>query len=288
MPVKFEVKQAREQRLELGTPFHTWLLPNGDVWASFYRTANAYTLRFPHLSDFNVDVGGFAVQAMPVPDVPLSTVEHLYLNQVLPLAMSMQGALVLHGSAVEVGAGCVAFIGESGRGKSTLAASFGLNRHRCLTDDGLLLDVANESYRVLPSHPSIRLWSDSEQSLLPAGIVSQPPPIYTSKGRFLASAELIFSDVPLPLTAIYFLGDGSADSVAIAEVSQRDALMELAKNSFLLETQTQDHLRPYFHKLADLANQEFFYRLDYPRRYAYLPRVRQAVVEHALRVRDAA
>ena len=288
MPVKFEVKQAREQRLELGTPFHTWLLPTGNVWANFYRTANYYTLRFPHLSDFDVAAGGVAVQAMPAPDVPLSTVEHLYLNQVLPLALSMQGALVLHGSAVEVGGGCVAFIGESGRGKSTLAASFGLNQHRCVTDDGLLLALAGESYTVLPSHPSIRLWSDSEQTLLPAGMASQPPPIYTSKGSFLAGAEFIFSDEPLPLMAIYFLGDGSADSVAIAAVSPRDALMELAKNSFLLETQAHDQLRPYFHKLADLANQEFFYRLDYPRRYDYLPRVRQAVVEHALRVRDAA
>ena len=258
------------------------------IWASFFRAGSAYILRFPDLADFHLNAGGLEVQARPATDVPLGTVEHLYLNQVLPLALSRQGVLALHGSAVQVGAGCVAFIGESGRGKSTLAASFGLNQYRCLTDDGLLLDVANESYRVLPSHPSIRLWGDSEQTLLPAGMASQPPPIYTSKGRFLAGAEFIFSDEPLPLMAIYFLGDGSADSVAIAAVSPRDALMELAKNSFLLETQAHDQLRPYFHKLADLANQEFFYRLDYPRRYDYLPRVRQAVVEHALRVRDAA
>ena len=169
-----------------------------------------------------------------------------------------------------------------------MAASFGLNSHRCLTDDGLLLEVVIEGYRVLPSHPSIRLWRDSEQSLLPSGISSEPPPTYTSKGRFLAGAEFLFADDPLPLARVYFLGDGSADSVTIERVSPREVLMELAKNSFLLETQEHDHLRAYFHQLADLANQDFFYRLDYPRRYDYLPRVRQAVVEHALRVRDAA
>lgn len=288
MLVKFEVEHAQKQLHDLGIPFHAWHLPAGTVWASFFRAGSAYILRFPDLADFHVDTAGLAVQARPAPDVPLGTVEHLYLNQVLPLALSRQGALVLHGSAVEIDRGCVAFIGESGRGKSTLAASFGLNQHRCLTDDGLLLEVADESYMVLPSHPSIRLWSDSEKSLLPAGMASEPPPIYTSKGRFLAGEEFFFADEPLPLTAVYFLGNGSANAVAIEAVSPSEVLVELAKHSFLLETQAHDQLRAYFHQLADLANQKLFYRLDYPRRYEDLPRVRQAVIEHALGTRDAA
>lgn len=196
--------------------------------------------------------------------------------------------LVLHGSAVQVGEGCVAFIGESGRGKSTLAASFSVNQHRCLTDDGLLLEMVDDIYRVVPSHPSIRLWRDSEQSLLPEGIASEPPPIYTSKGRFLAGEKLHFSDVPLPLVSVYFLGDGNTSSVAIEAVSPADVLIELAKNSFLLETQAHQQLKNYFHQLADLANKNLFYRLDYPRRYEDLPGVRQAVIQHALRTIDNA
>jgi hypothetical protein len=47
----------------------------------------------------------------------------------------------------------VVFAAESGRGKSTLAASFAVNGFRFLTDDGLVLEPAGEGYAVLPSHP---------------------------------------------------------------------------------------------------------------------------------------
>lgn len=288
MNVDFQTVPPKPQAFIAGAHFHSWLLPSGAIWAEFYRSGSDYILRFPDLADFYVDALNNTVLGCPAPDVPVETVEHLYLNQVLPLALSRQGALVLHGSAVQIDSGCVAFIGDSGRGKSTLAASFGLNGHRCLTDDGLLLEVTIDGYNVLPSHPSIRLWGDSEQSLMPLGIQSEPPPIYSSKGRFLAGDSFIFSGVPLPLTAVYFLGNGSASSVAIDAVTPRDVLMELTKNSFLLETQAHDQLMPYFDQLADLANQNLFYRLDYPRRYEDLPRVRQTVIEHALESRNEA
>jgi ATP-dependent phosphoenolpyruvate carboxykinase len=51
--------------------------------------------------------------------------QHLCLKQVLPLVLSKQGQRVFHASAVEVEVedGAVVFAAESGRGKSTLAAS---------------------------------------------------------------------------------------------------------------------------------------------------------------------
>jgi serine kinase of HPr protein (carbohydrate metabolism regulator) len=94
--------------------------------------------------------------------VTSATVEHLYLNQVLPLALSRQGKLVLHGSAVDIGGQGVAFLGESGRGKSTLAASFATEGTRFLTDDGLLLEWVGECCMIIPSHPSIRLWQTAK------------------------------------------------------------------------------------------------------------------------------
>ncbi len=61
------------------------------------------------------------------------------------------------------------FLGESGRGKSTLAASFATSYFRFLTDDGQRLKPTSSdgnTYRALPSHPSIRLWADSQQALM--------------------------------------------------------------------------------------------------------------------------
>ena len=126
------------------------------------------------------------MQGFPAPGVTSPTVEHLYLNQVLPLALSRQGKLVLHGSAVDIAGQGVAFLGESGRGKSTLAASFATEGTRFLTDDGLLLEWVDGRCMIIPSHPSIRLWEDSQEALVNSSAEMAPAVSFTSKARFLA------------------------------------------------------------------------------------------------------
>ena len=58
--------------------------------------------------------------------------------------------------------------------------------------------------------------------------------------------------------------------------------MELVKHSFLLETQEQKKLARHFDALSSLVARTIFFRLDYPRRYEDLPRVREAIMRHAL------
>ena len=121
-------------------PFHELLDPSGKLWASFYRVDNRYLLRFTGFADFTISSDGLEIIANPVQGVSEQTVEHLYLNVALPLAFSRQLKLVLHASAVEMDNTAVAFLGVSGRGKSTLAASFSTSGFRFLTDDGLQLE----------------------------------------------------------------------------------------------------------------------------------------------------
>ena len=149
------VQQAeREQSAVAASPFHTMTLPNGALWTYFYRCDAGYLLRFPRLADFEVSSDGSQVQAWPAPGVTTGTVEHLHLNQVLPLALSRQGKLMLHGSAVDVDGQGVAFVGVSGRGKSTLAASFATAGRRFLSDDDVRhLEWSGTGLQIIPSHP---------------------------------------------------------------------------------------------------------------------------------------
>ena len=224
---------------------------------------------------------GAQIQAWPAPGVSEATLQHLHLNQVLPLALSKQGRLVLHGSAVEIGGAGAAFLGESGRGKSTLAASFATGGFRFLTDDGLLLEACGEDYRILPSHPSIRLWQDSEAEL--AGAAAKAPPVqHTSKARLLAGAGVAFCEQPRPLRRVYFLGTGACQEPAFERLKPAAALVELVRHSFLLDIEARELLADHFEALSGLAHRPVFYRLDYPRRFADLARVKQAIVEHTL------
>lgn len=206
---------------------------------------------------------------------------HLYLNQVLPLALSMHGKLVFHGSAVEIGDAAVAFLAESGRGKSTLAAAFAVGGHRFLTDDGLVLEPADDAYLALPSHPSLRLWQDSHETLLGADAELAPALDFTTKSRFLAGTRLTHCAEPRPLRAAYFLGEGSASEITIRQLTQAEAMIAWAKHSFLLDVEDRSLISGHFHRIAALAKSLACYELDYPRRFEDLNRVMDAVEAHA-------
>jgi hypothetical protein len=276
-----ELSVAESQSSLDGLPFLEWRLPDGALWASFHRIGADYLLRFPDLADFTVSVDGQRIVAHPAPGVSSQTVEHLYLNQVLPLALSRQFKLVLHASAVEIEGFSVAFLGVSGRGKSTLAASFSTGGYRFLTDDGLQLEKGEGGFLIHPSHPSIRLWDDSRQALIPENAATSPPVDYTPKSRFLADDEIAYCNEPRLLRAMYFLGEGDTDTVSIEPVSGRDAMIELVRNTFLLDIEEREMLMHHFGQLTDLARHPMFFRLDYPHQYDMLPQVREAVIHHA-------
>ena len=99
--VDLDIAAARPQA-PLPAPFHTWALPDGAPWTDFHREHGGYLLRFPGLADFHVSADAKRVTCHPVPGTSDAVVQHLHLNQVLPLALSKQGSLVFHASAVEV------------------------------------------------------------------------------------------------------------------------------------------------------------------------------------------
>lgn len=274
----YTLREAHPQEPVKGRPFQEWAFPDGTPWTRFWRTREGYLLRFPELADFEISGNALKVTCHPAPDVPRSTCDHIYLNQVLPLVLSRQGRQVFHASAVEIGEGAVAFLGESGRGKSTLAASFASSGTRFLTDDGLSVEAGGEGFRVLPGHPSIRLWQDSREALLSPVSSSAPPLVYTSKARMLAGTGLAFCEVARPLKLAFFLGAGNTRKVVVEPLAAAQALVEWIRHSFLLDPEEKSLLASHFDRVAALADRVRCFRLDYPRRYGALGRVRQAIV----------
>ena len=189
--------------------------------------------------------------------------------------------MVFHASAVEIAGSALAFVAESSRGKSTLAASFAAAGSPMLTDESLVVDERASAYWVEPGHASVRLWDDSEQALIAPGVETAPGLPFTPKRRFLAAPELRFSDRPAPLRRVYFLGDGSAPTVKFEQMDAVDVMLELLKASFLLNVDDKPRLASHFDEVARLARRPIHYRLDFPRRFDLLPSVRQSIIEHA-------
>lgn len=282
MSVQFQIGAIREQEPLDANMFHEWTSADGSPWLRFYRRDTDYLLRFAELADFQVSLDGRSVRCWPAPSVSDETIRHLHFNQVLPLALSRQGRLVFHASAVEIDEQAIAFVGTSGSGKSTLAASFATNGFRFLTDDGLIVESIDGQWRIAPSHPSIRLWDDSQQALLTKGAPMAPPVQFTAKSRFLAGEHIAFCEQSRPLHRVYFLGEGERQKPTFERLKPGEALIELLKHSFLLDIEERQVLATHFDELVSMVACPIYFRLDYPRRFEDLALVRQAIMNHAL------
>lgn len=272
---------SRSQQPAPSPSFLTVSAPDGSPWVAYYRNESGYLVRFPGLADFGISNDGTELTIFAVPGTSLQTLEHLCQNQAIPLALSLQKKLVLHGSAVEIGEISVAFLGESGRGKSTLAASFSSHGYRFLTDDGLFIERAKGHFFVRPSHPSIRLWDDSSAEFA-ANAVQPVSNIGRSvKARLLAGDTFLFCTESLPLGNVYFLGSGNSDDVTITPIRGQEIVIETIRHCFLLGVDEHEILKHNFQQLGEFSRLPIFFRLDYPRRYDMLDRVRDAVIGHA-------
>jgi predicted ATPase len=281
--IETTILPARQQASTPQASFQLTSLPDGTPWLEYYRSEDGYLLRFPGLADFMVSADGRDIVSIPVPGLSPATLDHLYLNQVLPLALSRQQRVVLHASAVRVGNAAVAFVGESGRGKSTLAAAFARAGHPFLTDDGLQVLCDAAGCTILPGPASLRLWQDTGAALVPADAPLADAIDYSSKQRLLADSSLPHCAEALPLQALYVLGEGTATAAAFATLAPRASMLVLLQHCFLLDITEDEMLRQYFPKLAEVARQVPLFALDYPREFSELPAVIAAVTEHAAR-----
>jgi hypothetical protein len=77
-----------------------------------------------------------------------------------------RGIMPLHASAIDVADGCVAFVGASRSGKSTLVAALVRRGHEVIADDVCFLQLDNRgNVQAWPGIGRIRLWEDAIYAL---------------------------------------------------------------------------------------------------------------------------
>lgn len=263
---------------------HHWRSPDDEITLSFARHGLDWLLQFPELARFQVSADGRDVRCHRAPGVPLETIRHLFLDQVVPLTLNQRGRLVLHASTVLGPRGAVAFLGETGRGKSTLSASLTRLGWPVLTDDCLMLEERAEAIFAVPSYPGLRLWSDTV-----AALFREEPEVtrvahYTTKKRLGANGSLRFSHEAAPVQRMYVLNpgevDGSPTTAAIVRLTPRAAFVEMVKVAFKMDITDRTRIRDEFERLARIARLPLFYSLTFPRDLSRLPAVREAILDH--------
>jgi len=180
----------------------------------------------------------------PKPGVDESVIRLFLLGPALAILLHQRGYFVLHASAVVIEGEAIAFVGEKGQGKSTMASALHARGHPLLVDDFVAVDLATSPPSAYPGFPQMKLWPEAA-AMLGATIADMPRirPDLEKRSHRLAGG---FAETAVPLRQILALGDG--DHEAIEPLPPHQAFMRLIDNSYLLllvhETNTQpDHFR---------------------------------------------
>lgn len=167
------------------------------------------------------------------------------LGPVIALLLHQRKMLVLHASAVVVDGKVIAFAGEKGEGKSTLAGAMTAWGYPLFCDDVLAIDLRDsEGIVAYPGFPQLKLMPDSaEQIGFAAGDL---PRIHLDYEKRAARVNGEYPPTPLSVKRIYILQ--TADEEAIEPLSPQNRLVELVRHSYLaplLETtgESADHFR---------------------------------------------
>jgi len=258
---------------------HDWRSEAGVLSLSLARCKGGFLLRFPDLADFVLSEDARRIGIWPAPETDDEMVRHLLLDQVLPRVMGHRGRLTLHASAVALEGRVLAFVGETGRGKSTLAAGLHKGGSELLTDDGLVVDAGDHHVAALATYTGLRLWPSSIADAADPALRQSQLAHYMDKRRLAPPTRDV--PVPRPLAAIHILalpseGDDPGE-IRVERISGRDACIELIRHTFQLDLGDRVRTTRLLAAAGEVAEQVPVFRLTYPRDYALLPAVREAL-----------
>ncbi len=215
-------------------------------------------------------------------------VEANLLAPVLAYWLERRGTLALHASAAVTPRGAVAFLSNSGNGKSGLAAALLQAGRPLLSDDILPLALVNDLWTAYPGYPLMRMWPDEADFFL--GDHSSLPQVHPSiEKRRVAIGPGgwgVFASDPQPLACLIIPErrppDAPGSEVVITPISPRDGLIEIVRYSFTARLVQAVGLQPLrMHRMAQLVRQVPLLRLSYPSGFHSLPGVAASIL-HAV------
>lgn len=259
-----------------------WRSPDGVVSLSIARRGSEYLLRFRDMAEFRFIGDTPHVYARPARHLSLEPLAWLFLEQVVPLALTARGRHVLHASAVMTPDGAIAFLGPASHGKSTLAASLVADGCALISDDWLLLTDEERELQAAAGSPAHKLRADSLEAVSSKNAVAWVSMHDDGDKARLASGRdgwpAAFGRVPLHRVYVLARSD-TAEDLLVEErpLSVREAFVELVRHSVRFDVDGRQRAERDADRFAALARLPVFHRLTFPRRWDLLPVVRDVV-----------
>lgn len=165
------------------------------LWAD-----GTYILKLDNVGQFFVS-GGDRVLVNPMPNALESELRLFILGTCLGMLCHQRGLFPLHASSVNIDGKAVLFAGDSGAGKSTIAAALGARGHALVADDVTVVESSGSF--VLPAYAQRKLAPDVLKALAIPQKGLELNRLGTVKFRVPALAG--FDPAPLKPAVIYII-----------------------------------------------------------------------------------
>jgi hypothetical protein len=248
----------------------------------FYFTEQEAYFYWGKIGSFLVREGKEII-VQPAPEVEEQLLHLPLLGTILAVLLHQRQILVLHSSAVATEKGVLAFLGDKGQGKSTMAATLYSRGHQLVADDLVALDLSNPTTpRVLPGFPQFKLWPEAA-----ASIGDDPetlPKLFSGYEKRARRAEERFADMPLPLISIFVLSSGSEP--LLKPIPLQEGVLKLVANSYVTRygnrlLQGANGSR-HLAQCSTLINNVPIYYLERPRSLELMPKIAEMVENNAV------
>ena len=171
---------------------------------------------------------GSEVYVEPVPAVENSRLRIYLMASVLGLLLDQRGLLVLHASAIQVGSEAALFLGESGFGKSTIAAAMSVKGYPIIADDLAPVQIIGSDACITPGFPRLKLYPEIASSL---GMDTRKMQVLdNSETKRAHSVDDAFAAGTFPVRWIFVLSRSMQQD--IARPVFQEAVMQLVRHSY--------------------------------------------------------
>lgn len=229
----------------------------------------------PDLVTFRV-CEGVRILIDAAPNADEAIIRSYLVGMVMGILLYQRGRVVLHASAVEVEGSAVAFMGNSGQGKSSLAAALQSHGHRLCNDDVTPVNLDGDLAIAYPGFPQIKLTCESAATLgyNPESLFE----LNSLEEKRGYRVKETFTQTPIPLRCVYVLEQGD-DMQVTGPLNPSEALMELIHQTWPTRLGEPGGAR-HFLQCCELVKRVPFYRLYRPDRLSQLPDLAQFVKDH--------
>jgi len=266
-------------------------------WASHTE----YLQRVPGVANFLVR-HGCEILVEPAENTQDEEIRAYLLSPVFSALCHQAGMYALHASAVRVGDGVVAFLGNTRAGKSTLAAGLAQRGFVVIADDICLLDTRVQGAEkiaetassdfgtalVIPVAPALKLWRSALDHL--GTSTESLDRVVRNDDKFRLKLSKPDAQLPhLPLCQIFFLewtAEGDADSdfnaqptiVPVEGVEAITRLMEFTHFDYVMKATGRQ--KGNFLLCGRILSEARAYRLRRPRNFSLLDQTLDAIEAH--------